>query len=1223
MNQAATGATSAVVHRWSVRLAADLATALLLAVGAITARLVDGGGWIGLALLLLALVWLALRMPRSADPEDPREAIYATDRVGHRLGITGGYSGLGRLGELRMFAAAAALSLAGDGHRSMGDLVVVAIAACGLVLTVAVEPFVVRLLRLPTPYVAGLPGLPALPTRASSAWAIAPVGLLCTLLTGTVAATRLPAWLAVVIVVLGVVPVAALVRQVRSRRQVAARLRRGLLNAVEAYGPEFVLYTARPDDASYQLQMWLPYLQRAGRRFIIVTREELPAEAITPAATAAGIPVVCCRSAADLDLIMADTLRAAFYVNASSGNGALIRYHQLTHVYLGHGDSDKPPSYNPTHAMYDQIFTAGPAANRRYAAHGVLIDEDKFRVVGRPQVEVIEPQDPARVTARSEGAPTVLLYAPTWRGHVSETALSSLDRSEEIIGAVLDRGCTVIFRPHPFSYDDETDTAIIERLQARLADDAAATGRRHLFGPAAETELDAFGCMNAADVMISDVSSVVSDFLFSGKPFAMVAPNRLTSGDDTDDRSASDATIEGTDALLGRFVTEYPVAQASYLIDHQLDRLGPVLTELLSVPTDRLAPQRAALREDYLGDAPTGAYVDRFVEAVRAACDVPAPQVAEVAETDDGSTTVGRDTVRRNLDTMARTMITGCTAVLALAGALSIGGQSTGLFWAGAAGALVSVLIMAVTRFGPSRLAVRELALTGPRLILLLSAGVGLFGSGADQRLLGVLAGLGLLILVCAAWVEQAARSAYRHQGVVAVGLPELATPAPGRGLAGIGRIGLLVIVLGWILAVIKVSTDLWVGWLLLPAGVLVAVPTSLVVRSARHRLAVASAVEDAVPAVLERRAPQFCVYFGSGIGAGYQLGMWLPYFRRIGRPFVIITRSLPMLDEISELVRGSDVPVLYRATLRSLEEVVVPSMKVAFYVNNAVRNTHLIERRELTHVWLNHGDSEKPACFNPVHAIYDLIFAAGQAGIDRYARHGVRIPEQKFRIVGRPQTERIQRGSQPQAEAAAGAGPGSRTVLYAPTWQGPYADSRVYSLPVGRRIVEALLARGATVVFRAHPFNYRFDADRALIAEIGALLAADRDLTGRRHLWGADAEQRMTVADCFNASDAMITDVSAVVSDYLASGKPFGVVAVGRTEDELITEAPAAAAGYTIADDLADLDEALDKLLISDPLAGARDRMRTYYLGEFDDGTAADRFLCAARELMAGTVSA
>ena len=164
----------------------------------------------------------------------------------------------------------------------------------------------------------------------------------------------------------------------------------------------------------------------------------------------------------------------------------------------------------------------------------------------------------------------------------------------------------------------------------------------------------------------------------------------------------------------------------------------------------------------------------------------------------------------------------------------------------------------------------------------------------------------------------------------------------------------------------------------------------------------------------LEAYRPEFIVYFASTVGANYQVGMWLPYFVRIGRPFIIVTRTAPMLAQIGRLCEeyGVTAPLIYRRTLRSIEEIIVDSMATAFYVNNAARNTHLVERRELTHVWLNHGDSEKPACFNPVHAIYDLIFAAGQAGIDRYARHGVSIPPEKFMIVGRPQVELITPGT-------------------------------------------------------------------------------------------------------------------------------------------------------------------------------------------------------------------
>jgi hypothetical protein len=96
-----------------------------------------------------------------------------------------------------------------------------------------------------------------------------------------------------------------------------------------------------------------------------------------------------------------------------------------------------------------------------------------------------------------------------------------------------------------------------------------------------------------------------------------------------------------------------------------------------------------------------------------------------------------------------------------------------------------------------------------------------------------------------------------------------------------------------------------------------------------------------------------------------------------------------------------------------------------------------------------------------------------------------------------------------------------------------------------------------------------------------------------------------------------MICDVSAVISDYLAAAKPFAVVAVGRTEQELITEAPAAAAGYPIADDLSDLSAALDKLLIGDPKATDRERMRRYYLGDLPNLQAAEGFLQASRALL------
>jgi hypothetical protein len=90
---------------------------------------------------------------------------------------------------------------------------------------------------------------------------------------------------------------------------------------------------------------------------------------------------------------------------------------------------------------------------------------------------------------------------------------------------------------------------------------------------------------------------------------------------------------------------------------------------------------------------------------------------------------------------------------------------------------------------------------------------------------------------------------------------------------------------------------------------------------------------------------------------------MWLPYFARIDRSFIVVTRAPAVMRDVANTMNRVGVirPIIYRPTLASLEEIITPSMEAVFYVNNAVRNTHFIERRELTHVWLNHGDSEKP----------------------------------------------------------------------------------------------------------------------------------------------------------------------------------------------------------------------------------------------------------------------
>ncbi|WP_370618816.1 CDP-glycerol glycerophosphotransferase family protein [Mumia qirimensis] len=1034
---------------------------------------------------------------------------------------------------------------------------------------VVLEPVLGQARQYRVTFVSNVPGLSQAPKQIDLEGAATGAHLGALAFGAIAAGLGLPvAWWAAVTLV-AAVPDVIMGINAAVRMRAGRRIEAELAGAVTRYAPEAVVYTAWPEDGTHQVTMWLPYLQRTERRLLIVARHNFPAELL---AEHTDLPIVVRRGSRDLDDVVVPSLTTAFYVNASSGNSIFVRHNQITHVFLGHGDSDKPTSYNPTHAMYDRIFAAGEAAVRRYAAHGVAIPRSTFDIVGRPQVEGVH-----RVDGPVPADPTVL-YAPTWRGHVDETAYHSLPIGVAIVRGLLARGATVVFRPHPFSYRFETDADTIRTIHQLLREDADRTGRQHVYGERAEKAMSIFDCINAADAMVSDVSSVVVDWLFSGKPFAMTA-----------------MTETGPD-----FVAHYPIASAAYVIEGDAANLDAALDPLLGA--DPLALDRRAVRTDYLGDFAADGYADVFVDRARAIIDAPREHAADEstaeADTEDGGGRLTLGAIRRELAVAARDVVTGGLALLVFVATL-VGSSATLPFVVTLVAMALFVPLHRRARPGNPQYAQIAGTLQISRILLLLALVVGWFDwHGPSWAVAAAVAAV-----AAATAAESTVFENWERVGLEARNLPTLRVEVRevvSRGTVGV--INVLAVVALWICGA--------AGW----AAVLVAVAAavaattlvSLVVGLTRvHRCVDA---EDRLYATLEDHAPEFAVYFGSNIGAPYQLGMWMPYFERLGRPFVVVTRNLTMFRTIEGI---TSAPIVHRPSIRSLQEVVVPSMRAAFYVNNAPNNTHFIERRQMVHVWLNHGDSEKPACYNPVHAIYDRIFAAGQAGVDRYARHGVDIPREKFEIVGRPQVEDIvpARGPIDSLE--------DRTVLYAPTWRGPYADSEVYSLPRGEEIVAALLARGARVVFRSHPFNYRFPDATRTIARIGALLDGDRARTGRQHVWGDAAEVAMSVVDCFNASDAMVADVSAVVSDYLQSGKPYAMVSVGRTPEQLCAEAPAARAAYVVEGNLANLDDALDAMLGADPLAEERARTRAYYLGDFAQGAYADGFLTAARRLI------
>ena len=569
-----------------------------------------------------------------------------------------------------------------------------------------------------------------------------------------------------------------------------------------------------------------------------------------------------------------------------------------------------------------------------------------------------------------------------------------------------------------------------------------------------------------------------------------------------------------------------------------------------------------------------------------------------------------RDRVRRLQRELGDFTVRNLINLGAVAGlTLLLAATIPGLQLLGVAAALAS-LIAIVVRRSPQIFGRPDDGLLGyfvtVRALLVISIGAGyLIRSPASAG--WAFFGVGLILLLILA--EPLIKSLLGTTKIVVVNLPGVPSlPAAPFSPGWILIANLITIVLGATFAALALP-----GWLLVVMAV-AAVPLSLLI----IRFAVATTVasrraEQETRPALERLRPTFAVYYAAVSGARYQLGMWLPYLQRLGQPFIVITRNPSTVPEITTL---TSAPILVPRTDRGmsthLDSMVVDSLRAAFYVQGSPANT-TFQRYPLTHVWLNHGDSDKQANYHPRHATYSKLFVSGQQGIDRYAAHGIEVPPDRFVVVGRPQIEQIQVRDTPLPQEA------PRTVLYGPTWKGGRPSTNYSSLPVGEQIVRRLLDRGATVIFRPHPLSYSDKTDARRIQAIHTVLEADRRATGRQHVWGHQAERDWDVPACFNASDALITDVSSLASDYLASGKPFAMVAVTASGAAFTTEFPMARVAYVIESDLSTLDETLDALLGSgaDSLAPHRRAYRTYCLGEWLGSDAPKEFLRVAGDLV------
>jgi hypothetical protein len=124
------------------------------------------------------------------------------------------------------------------------------------------------------------------------------------------------------------------------------------------------------------------------------------------------------------------------------------------------------------------------------------------------------------------------------------------------------------------------------------------------------------------------------------------------------------------------------------------------------------------------------------------------------------------------------------------------------------------------------------------------------------------------------------------------------------------------------------------------------------------------------------------------------------------------------------------------------------------------------------------------------------------------------------------------------------------------------------------------------------------------------------RSFGSHEHRVISGAEPRLF--DCFNVADAMVSDISSVVSDFLASGKPYAVTDSAELGvEEFKRQNTAVRAATILSNSAVELGELLSAVrdLAADPLAEDRKELKEYLLGP-DEPASIVQFNTAVKDL-------
>jgi len=342
-------------------------------------------------------------------------------------------------------------------------------------------------------------------------------------------------------------------------------------------------------------------------------------------------------------------------------------------------------------------------------------------------------------------------------------------------------------------------------------------------------------------------------------------------------------------------------------------------------------------------------------------------------------------------------------------------------------------------------------------------------------------------------------------------------------------------------------------------------------------------------------------IYFSGTVNNLYQIYQWIEPFKELNRHHKIV---FVFRDEAAykEFVKEHNFQAVYLRLLDNLNNFYrMNDFKAILYVNNAVKNFQSLIFNGAFHIHINHGESEKESMYSNQAKAYDFVFTVGDRAVDRYREHLMRLDENKFVKVGRPQLDFVSPYPLENPE-------GKRVILYAPTWEATHETMNYTSIArYGELLIKLLvMSKKYLVIYKPHSSAGTRDKK---VAE------ADRSI--RKELESYEdgyVLDDQNIVDLFPVVDFALFDNTSVMIDYLHFDKPGAYIEIKNDEALRYLEK----AFVKINDDnIADILAIIEKELIQDSFSEERRSIKEYYLGNYKEGESTRKFVSTVSDII------